>query len=274
MPNGRTLSALMTPLMGEGQVHESLNIQPQWPEMGYSNKTLKLPYPIFITSLPKTATTSTHVYFQCGGIRSLHHQSLQQEQCRKRQAKQRNKTGTISLQCHRWLSDCIAFNIRNNLPMLHECGKVDVFSDSGFEDLNTCYHPSLSALETFYQSYPRGTILHFYRDPKKWIRSMKTWNKGYMLRAWRVCKSQDGYFPLGENATDEDFIDLYEKHTQRVRQFATEHPSITFAEFETEDPDLADRMEEVIGLQKSCWNVNNCHRDCGKYKRSFMEQVK
>jgi hypothetical protein len=74
----------------------------------------KVSYPIFVTSLPKSGTTSIWKYFKCG------HQ----------------------LSCHNWIQKiddtkssiagiCIEDNILHHRPPFENCGRYDVYTDTG-----------------------------------------------------------------------------------------------------------------------------------------------
>jgi hypothetical protein len=79
-----------------------------------SKLEIKVPYPIFVTSLPKTGTTSIFKYFRCGGVRSSHNWVSQPGT---------KKTSTAG--------KCIQANIVAGFPPFEGCGAVDLFSDTG-----------------------------------------------------------------------------------------------------------------------------------------------
>jgi hypothetical protein len=74
----------------------------------------QLSYPIFMPSMPKSGTTSLWKFFQCGGQKSSHNW-----------IKVNSKSpSTLS-------GVCIEDNIRHGLPPFHNCGDVDVYTDTG-----------------------------------------------------------------------------------------------------------------------------------------------
>lgn len=81
----------------------------------FSDHTLeKLPYPIFVTSLPKSGTTSVWKFFKCDRILSSHNW------IKKRNSVQATPVGM-----------CIEQNILNQRPPFEDCGDVDVYTDTG-----------------------------------------------------------------------------------------------------------------------------------------------
>lgn len=80
----------------------------------YSSEPTKVPYPIFVTSLPKSGTTSIWKYFRCGGQESSHNWIT------KRGARKASLAG-----------QCIEKNIKKGKPPFENCGENDVFTDTG-----------------------------------------------------------------------------------------------------------------------------------------------
>jgi len=80
----------------------------------YSSKPIKVPYPIFVTSLPKSGTTSIWKYLRCGGQLSSHNWIT------KKGARKASLAG-----------QCIEKNIQTGKPPFENCGENDVFTDTG-----------------------------------------------------------------------------------------------------------------------------------------------
>lgn len=85
----------------------------------YSSRPIKAPYPVFVTSLPKSGTTSMWKYMKCGGQLSSHNWIT------KRGARKATLAGK-----------CIHDNIRDGKPPFANCGANDVFSDTGVSCCN------------------------------------------------------------------------------------------------------------------------------------------
>jgi hypothetical protein len=80
----------------------------------FSATLIALPYPIFVTSLPKSGTTSIWKFFKCGQVLASHNW------IKKKQSDRPTPVGM-----------CIQANILAERPPFHECGDVDVYTDTG-----------------------------------------------------------------------------------------------------------------------------------------------
>jgi hypothetical protein len=80
---------------------------------------LKISYPIFVTGLPKTGTTSVFKYFRCGGVRASHAWGT----------KPGAKKATL-------IGECMHANILRGHPPFEGCGTNDLFSDTGVSNLS------------------------------------------------------------------------------------------------------------------------------------------
>jgi hypothetical protein len=80
---------------------------------------LEIAYPIFVTGLPKTGTTSVFKFFRCGGVRSSHAWGT----------KPGAEKPTL-------VGQCIQANILHGHPPFEGCGKYDLFSDTGVSYLS------------------------------------------------------------------------------------------------------------------------------------------
>lgn len=83
----------------------------------YSRQPIKIPYPVFVTSLPKSGTTSIWKYAQCGGQLAAHNWITKKGATR------------ASL-----LGQQIEKNICAGRPPFENCGENDVFTDTGVSD--------------------------------------------------------------------------------------------------------------------------------------------
>ena len=55
-------------------------------------------------------------------------------------------------------------------------------------------------------------------------------------------------------------MQFYEFHAQSMRQFASDHADVvTFIEVDLEDVNIAQILEEKIGIDASCWGHHNSH---------------
>jgi len=60
-----------------------------------------------------------------------------------------------------------------------------------------------------------------------------------------------------KNSKRQYWIDFYEAHTQKVREFALKHLSLTYVELELENDKMAEQLELYTGVKQSCVQV--CH---------------
>ena len=195
--------------------------------------SLKLPTPIFLASLPKSGTTSVWRFFNCGGVWAAHLYG-------------KNETGGFLL------GQCMKQNsMVKNHSIFEGCGSYSVWTDTGLVEgppANTCYYPAIEGLDDIYQSHPNATILLLVRDKTSWGRSVKRWKRGSLVARWRRC-NLTGF----QGDSLQQLMSFYEWHKDLVRQFAKEHPSITFLEFSLEDSNLSSLLEESTGISSKCW---------------------
>ena len=117
-----------------------------------------------------------------------------------------------------------------------------------------CFYPLIDALEEVYQSYPNATFLFVVRETESWLKSMQSFQDGFIIDLWRRCRTRG--FP-GLNSTLSDFRDFYEWHKGMIRAFAEDHPSLTYIEVELESPDTGHILQDRVGIDASCWGHYN-----------------
>jgi len=195
--------------------------------LGNQQYPVHVPLPIFVASLPKSGTTSIHRYFLCGGHESSHQW----------------------IGDHQRTGECIRENLHANRPPFEECGPP-IVTDAGFAIYNSttdtvdCFTPSIEALNGFYKHYPRATIVHGVRNASAWYDSFSTWANGNFVQRWHRCFGK---------WNRKEWMDFYEWHRDSLRQFAQEHPSITFIEVALEDRETGTVLEDMIGIPAECW---------------------
>jgi hypothetical protein len=149
-------------------------------------------------------------------------------------------------------------NVRKGRPPFASMG-YDVFHEPGIQEGDDlCWHPSVHALEEIYQAYPNSTILQIVRPAEKWVRSLKRYKKGAVMKRVGSCTCKN--FPrdlYGDDLTDEDYASFYTQQVERVRDFANAHPSLNYIEVELEDPNIGKVLEEKVGIEASCWGHAN-----------------
>jgi hypothetical protein len=143
--------------------------------------------------------------------------------------------------------DCISQNLASGRPAFDRCGGYDIWSDLGVAKDDRCFYPSLHAMDAIYQNYPNATILMVVRDTDSWVNSMTNWREGKLKKRLSTCPSVG--FPLEED----NFAEFYDWHTEMIRNFTREHPSLTYIEVKLESNETADILEERIGIPAFCW---------------------
>jgi hypothetical protein len=207
---------------------------------------VKINFPVFVASLPKSGTTSMWQYFSCGG----HHGSHQHVKV--------NDTHT------ELAGQCIQRNMDNGRPPFQGCGSYEVFTDTGYaladperkhptyplKPAVDCYYPSIDSLDAFAEYYPSGTLLLVVRDTDSWYKSMAEWGEGSLLKRWELCE-QTGFPDV--NSDPDDFHSFYDWHTEHVRKFARQHPSLRYIEVSLESEETGRILEREIGIPATCW---------------------
>ena len=215
---------------------------------------VNLPKPIFTLNLPKSGTTMMHMYMACGGIGSVH-------------------TGN---QAWGRIGTCMLNNFLKNAPPVQGCrhtysinrkgkrvrneGTVEHYSDIGLapksSSENSCFYSTLNegGLEAIASAYPNATLLLLRRNPSIWVRSLRkheSYSKlGSLLQRW----TKHCGFPgsLEDGNTFQNWVNFYESHTEKVRQFVKSHLHLTYIEAELEDENLPSYLEFYTGIKASC----------------------
>ena len=201
--------------------------------------TETLPKPIFVLSLPKSGTTSSARYFNCGKVKASHHWA---------------KWGSGKKDIHR-TGDCMLRNVEVGQELLEGCGNYDAWSDAGVPGAqknppaNNCFYPSINGLDNIATHYSNATIVLAVRNATSWLVSAKKQSGGRLFKKWqRFCPD----FPNKE-ATDQDWIDFYNWHTDNLRAFTKKHPSLTYIEFSLEDKNVGEFLHGQTGVSADCW---------------------
>lgn len=211
----------------------------QWVEWKpVSDRRIKLPYPIFVTSLPKSGTTSIWKYFLCGDQAASHNWILKRGQ----------EASSLS-------GVCIEENVALGRPPFENCGNYDIYTDTGYLNYahdtgERCYYPSIDALQPIYASYPNATFVNVVRDSKYWYSSLRNFSSASLFVRMRLCNATG--FPDGQSSA-EDFIRFYENHNEMIRKFVRDRPSLTYVEVQLESPETGKILQEQSGIPASCW---------------------
>ena len=193
-----------------------------------------LPKPYINLGFPKMGTSSIHHFFMCGGLDSTHLQCGEGYAC----------------------AECTRKSIKEGLPPLAKCGNADVYAqiDDGY------YFPQIELLEDFVHGHPNTTFLLTFRDMRKWYYSITHWpprprgpHKDEQFKMLNITGS-----PSNKGKSHQkEFDDWYCRHVQRVRNAVAQNPSHSLVEVDIDDPDTGKHMEDIFGIDKSCWGQTN-----------------
>jgi hypothetical protein len=223
----------------------------------YDNITLRIPTPVFLASLPKSGTTSIWKYFLCGGVNASHfYVKLNETEVTRFGDDVKDST---------FAGRCMHANVLSGQPLLENCGRYQVWTDTGYikgKPAIKCYYPAIEGLDELYKWYPNATLLYITRQTDDWTQSVSRWSMGTLLRRWKRC-NLTGLI----NTTFAGMNAFYDWHKALVRNFAKTHPSLTYIEAALEDPETGFLLEDATGIPASCWADCNPHtRQCRTIK--------
>ena len=185
---------------------------------------------------PKMGTSSLSSFFKCGGHTSTHFN------CGQRKGK---------------CASCIRESVAAGLSPLALCGEADMYAqiDDG------TYFPQIELLEELVHGHTNATFFLTFRSMEKWYHSMTHWpprKNGPHMSDRIMTHNITGSPTVEGGGSPEQFYEWYCKHVQRVRN-VIRHSSNTLVEVDIEDLNTAQRMEDIFGIEKSCWGHTNAN---------------
>ena len=93
----------------------------------------------------------------------------------------------------------------------------------------------------------------------KWYNSLKGWRTRYPNGDFgtfdlKIRDMNITGFPAGRGRNLEEFSDWFCSHVKKVRNLV---PSHRLVEIDLEDPRIGIKLEEIFGIDKSCWGRAN-----------------
>jgi hypothetical protein len=151
-------------------------------------------------------------------------------------------------------------NKQKGVSLMEGISHESILTDMGsfWEDNGKmiCYFPSLHDLDGLLSSTASPTFLLLTRNSAMWASELHSSNN-LMGRLSVVCR--DYGFPqtpfLPSERTDADvqkWADFYDTHTESIRTFAAQHPSLTYIEVDMEE-EPGDQLEAEVGITAECW---------------------
>ena len=230
--------------------------------------------PIFVASLPKSGTMFLHEYLECGGGTRMFKSAYRFVK----------KIGPIG--------QCMEKNIRYNRNLtaasttvengelrrrspFDGCGNFDVWMETeyykDYPKPSKCYIPSIQSLQDIYESHPSATIILVTMDPKLWFQTIfkKPTNFILLLKLQEYCSSETSHEANWPKpwSTKEEYYEFYMNHTYMVRNFTSNHPTLTYLEYNLDDEDVHVKLEHDFGISSTeCYSKPYNKRNYKQYK--------
>ncbi|KAL7499392.1 hypothetical protein ACHAWT_008167 [Skeletonema menzelii] len=213
------------------------------------SRLLLLRYTVINLGMPKMGSSSIHDYFECGGHQSVHW-----------------------LCGGRYCGDCIKESIDSGLPPLSsqdpKCRKINNVTsyaqiDRGPENLIQANY-----LNEILSGVPNATFIMTFRNMTKWYMSLTNWwsdskqvpflpTKDNSMRKRFEVANITG-LPVGVGRNVSEFTHFYCEYVKRVRKEVAKYPGRhELIEIDIEDPSVGLQMEEVFGVNRTCWGKSN-----------------
>jgi hypothetical protein len=233
--------------LAELKRHKGITLPWKEVQSNYASR-LKLPTPIFILNLPKSGTQTLTEFFKCGQVESSHTyvRLTRTGDCLRDNyladaAGESSRSDQASGVDPLFGCDEITkkYHVPTNHPLFNKNVSVLTYSDVGVPYPGQCFYSSINdgGLDHLYKYYPNATIMLLTREVNSWYASASKWNNGRILKAWRF---RCGFHGGLDDGSKEDWVNFYHAHTEKIRNFAKKHLSMTYVEMELEDASLID----------------------------------
>ena len=217
--------------------------------------------PVFVVGLPKSGTTSIHQIFQCssssssssssgGGNKTNNFYKSQHYCCC---GSNRTHTKCDDVPGGQLMAECMRKNYKSNTSILQGCGNYDVYAQMDAEFGNSMFLPQRFQLNELHDYAPNSTFILNLRPAKDWVKSVTNWYGlgGRFLNRFNIDyrKIDDRHQVLEE---------IYNNHTQFIRDFVRSHPSHGLLEINITSPTAGKILASVFpNLNESCWGLHN-----------------
>jgi len=200
--------------------------------------------PIIVVGMPKVGTTTITNYFQCSGRYKVSHHTC------KRGTSGYSKCGVI-----------IKTNVDAGRPPLFGLN-FDVYAQlDAWALVNRrlfdyyCYMPQVEDMEKLHTQFPNATFVLNTRNVDHWVKSLHNFNRGNMLGQMIKCNITG--LPSGVGRNVADLKKFFEGHTDNIQKFVKSHPSHGLVEIDIEHGEAGKILEEVFGINQTCWGHAN-----------------
>lgn len=264
----------------------------QWPPKHIPNAS-KLPLPIFVLNLPKSGTQSIFDFFSCDGNPGKHwtaHYWMQRFHSKVGRCLADNVWHDRPMAQGCGEAKLAGYAIYTDAGLMwseEDAQQPATNTESGSSTTKSsslvrkCFFPGVHGLENIAKYYPTATIVHFPRNATQWVESSLHWN--HLLSRYdtfcggfpEIRKKDDAnhnleapppllhgeYTPKQPGTTEPEWTAWYEAYTQRIRDFARQHPSLTYVESPLEDINgTAQLLHELTGIPESCYGRSHVNK--------------
>jgi hypothetical protein len=108
-----------------------------------------------------------------------------------------------------------------------------------------CIYPQISYLNEIYDEDSSAIFLLPFRNVSDWIRSITNWPT-LRQRMTDYCEFPEYNFTFGMGKEDREMEDLYCKHVQHIRQFASRRPNLSLVEYSIDGEGVGDYLAAVL----------------------------
>ena len=136
-----------------------------------------------------------------------------------------------------------------------------------FVQAKYCIFPQIVYLPEMYEAAPNAIWILPFRNVSSWVRSISNWTdrsiKTIRKRMEEWCTFPELNFTGGKKwrkreKTDAEFEALYCNHVHHVRNFVTNHPSLSLIEYRIEDENVGKLLSKHIpNLDQEKWEQRN-----------------
>jgi hypothetical protein len=140
--------------------------------------------------------------------------------------------------------------------------RIQFYSDIGVQGPH-CFYSSLhdGGLEHIARFHPQATILLLHREFEDWYESILKWGSGRLLQIWtKVCGFEGPRSDVRKSRCQKTDVtcwrSFYDAHTEKIRRFAIDHPSLTYLEVQL-DATTPSALESYTGISSKCFQ--HCH---------------
>ena len=205
---------------------------------------------ILVMGMPKCGTTSLKYMFQ----KSLGKKKVSHWRC---DAKDEDE-----IFCGKCMRAAVKMN--DDIGILRACGDFQVFAQMDWygKVTGTCIFPQMVYMDRLYQDSPNATWIMQFRNTTDWLRSVMNWGPPTLKLGMRFEKKcgWEEFSPVNKTKMKQEaeVAQFICNHVKSVRQFVTDHPSLSLIEFDIYDEKAGEYLADTfLFLNASLWERQN-----------------